>query len=147
MGYPTLAAALMLAGVSTNAATANAHSVDVEMKAMDTNGDGKLTPDEHAAGARRMFEKMDLNTDKKVTAAEMEAAHERVTGRKAAAGEMSATDKIKAVDADRDGFLTAEEHTAGAKAMFERMDSNRDGFLTKDELAAGHAKLMPKTAR
>jgi hypothetical protein len=68
----------------------------------------------------------------------MDAAHERITGRKAKTTELSAAAKIKAVDTDGDGVLSAEEHAAGSKRMFEKMDGN------KDELAAGHAKMMPK---
>ena len=83
-----------------------------------------------------MFETMDGNKDGKVTAAEMEAAHQRITGRKATKSDMSAADKIKVVDTNGDGVLTAEEHAAGSRAMFEKMDTNKDGFLTKDELAA-----------
>jgi hypothetical protein len=60
---------------------------------------------------------------------------------------MSAADKIKAVDSNGDGALTAAEHEAGAKKMFAKMDSNKDGFLSKAELTEGHAKLMPKTAK
>jgi len=58
--------------------------------------------------------------------------------------EMSSADKIKAIDSDHDGVLTAEEHAAGSKTMFEKMDTDKDGYLTKAELEAGHAKLMGK---
>ena len=49
-----------------------------EFKAMDANRDGKVSREEHAAGARGMFEKMDANKDGKVTAAEMDAAHRAI---------------------------------------------------------------------
>ena len=48
------------------------------------------------------------------------------------------------MDADGDGVLTAQEHEAGSRAMFERMDRNQDGRLTRAEYDAGHAKLMAK---
>jgi Ca2+-binding EF-hand superfamily protein len=121
--------------------------VDKEFKAMDSNGDGKISADEHAAGAKKMFDTMDANQDGKVTAAEMDAAQEKVTGKKAGATDMSAADKIKAIDSNSDGTLSAQEHAAGSKAMFEKMDTNKDGFLSKDELAAGHAKMMGKSAK
>jgi Ca2+-binding EF-hand superfamily protein len=60
---------------------------------------------------------------------------------------MSAADKIKVVDADGDGVLTAEEHRAGSRKMFEQMDTDKDGFVSRAELAAGHARAMPKTPR
>ncbi len=87
---------------------------------------------------------MDANKDGKVTAAEMQATHQRVTGSKAKKSDMTAADKIRVVDTDGDGTLTAEEHAAGSRSMFEKMDTNKDGFLTKDELVAGHARIMKK---
>jgi Ca2+-binding EF-hand superfamily protein len=114
---------------------------------MDSDGDGKISADEHAAGAKKMFEMMDADKDGKVNAAEMEAAHEKVAGEKAKKGEkgeMSAAAKIKVIDTNADGVLTAAEHAAGSKTMFEKMDANKDGYLSKAELSAGHAKMMPK---
>ena len=140
-----LAGAFVLAvagSVGANqAGTATRSTIETEMKAMDTNGDGKISPEEHAAGARRMFEAMDANKDGKVTAAEMDAAHERVTGQKAVKGEILASEKIKAIDTDGDGILTAEEHAAGAKKMFATMDANKDGKVTAAEMDAAHEKV------
>jgi len=127
--------------------TSKPHGADTEFKAMDTNGDGKVSSEEHAAAAKKMFETMDANKDGKVTAAEMEASRQKITGKKPGAGEMSAAEKIKAVDTNGDGILTAEEHAAGSRMMFSRMDTNRDGFLSKAELEAGHVKLMAKQTR
>jgi Ca2+-binding EF-hand superfamily protein len=120
---------------------------DHQFGMMDTDGDGKISADEHAAGAKKMFEAMDADKDGKVTAVEMEAAHQKVAGEKAKKSDMSAADKIKMVDTNADGVLSAEEHVAGAKTMFEKMDTNKDGFLSKTELAAGHAKMMHKPAK
>jgi Ca2+-binding EF-hand superfamily protein len=113
-------------------------------KSMDTNGDGKISPDEHAAGAKKMFEMMDANKDGKVTADEMTAAHEKMMGKKAGATEMSAADKIKVMDTNGDGVLSADEHAAGAKLMFDKMDTDKDGFLSPAEVTAGHSKMMKK---
>ena len=117
---------------------------DAEFTTMDTNKDGKVSAEEHAAAAKKMFGTMDANRDGKVTAAEMDAAHQRVTGKKAKKTDMSSADKIKVIDTDGDGILSAEEHAAGSRAMFEKLDTDKDGFLTKDELAAGHAQMMKK---
>ena len=122
-------------------------AADAEFRTMDTNKDGKVSADEHAAASKKMFDTMDANRDGKVTAAEMDAAHQRVTGKKAGKSDMSAADKIKVIDSDGDRILTAEEHAAGSRAMFEKMDTDKDGFLTKVELAAGHASMMKKPAR
>jgi Ca2+-binding EF-hand superfamily protein len=116
---------------------------------MDTNGDGKISAEEHAAGAKKMFQTMDADNDSKVTAAEMDAAHEKITGKPKSVAhghEMSAADKIKMIDSNHDGVLSADEHEAGSKTMFEKMDTDKDGFVTKAEMEAGHAKMMSKSA-
>lgn len=115
-----------------------------EFKAMDTNRDAKVSREEHAAGARSMFEKMDANRDGKVTAAEMEAAHRAIAGGDAGKDQLSAAEKIKAVDQDGDGVLTTAEHAHASRAMFDKMDANLDGALTPEEMAAGHAAMLKK---
>lgn len=136
-----LAGGLLLTG-AVFANDAMAKSPDAEFAAMDTNRDGKVSPDEHAAGAKRMFDIMDANHDGKVTADEMSAAHRSVTGTKPMAGEMSASEKIQKLDTDGDGVLTAAEHATGAASMFQKMDTDHDGSLSKAELAAGQAMKM-----
>lgn len=116
--------------------------IDKQFSAMDTDHDGKVSAAEHAAGAKAMFEKMDANHDGKVTAAEMTAAHAAITGQAAKKSDMPAADKIKAIDTDGDGVLSADEHAKGSAAMFAKMDTNKDGFLSKEEMAAGHAAMM-----
>ena len=87
-----------------------------------------------------MFEAMDANHDGKVTADEMTAAQPKVGSKSG----MSSADKIKAIDTNGDGVLSAEEHVAGSTMMFEKMDKNRDGQLTKGEFTAGHKQLMAR---
>jgi Ca2+-binding EF-hand superfamily protein len=119
---------------------------DHQFAMMDADNDGKISADEHAAGARKMFDMMDADKDGKVTAKEMEAAHHEVTGAQARKSDMSAADKIKMIDTNGDGIVSADEHVAGAKKMFDMMDTNKDGFLSKAELAAGH-KMMHKESK
>ena len=38
------------------------------------------------------------------------------------------------MDTNHDGKISAAEHAAGAKAMFEKMDANKDGFVTLQEM-------------
>jgi Ca2+-binding EF-hand superfamily protein len=57
---------------------------------------------------------------------------------------MTAAEKIKIVDTNGDGVLTADEHAAAAISMFEKMDVDHDGYLTKAELKVGHEKYMHK---
>lgn len=124
-----------------------ANDAETKFESMDTNGDGKISPDEHAAAATRMFDKMDTNKDGKVTAAEMTAAHQQIAGKKAEKGELSATDKIKKFDTNGDGVLTADEFDAAAHLMFEIMDTDHDSYLTSTELKAGQQKHMHKPAK
>ena len=141
-----LVGGVMLASLAF-AAGPKAAKPGAEFTAMDTNKDGKVSADEHVGASRKMFVTMDANADGKVTAAEMDAAYQRVTGKKAKKTDMSSADKIKVIDTDGDGILTAGEHAAGSRAMFEKMDTNKDGFLTKHEIATGHAQMMKKPSR
>jgi Ca2+-binding EF-hand superfamily protein len=143
-GFAFSAAGVVGFALLPSAAFAN--SPDTRFESMDANGDGTISPDEHAAAASAMFEKMDTNADGKVTAAEMTAAHQNMTGKKAGKGELTAAEKIKIVDTNGDGVLTADEHAAAAKTMFDKMDTDHDGHLTKAELKAGHQKYLNKAA-
>jgi Ca2+-binding EF-hand superfamily protein len=140
----TIACGLALSSIAFAADQASPNAADAQFKAMDANGDGRLSPAEHARGAKKMFDMMDANKDGKVTATEMDAAHEKVTGKKAGDEELSSAEKIKVVDKDGDGILTAGEHASGSKSMFNRMDADKDGFLSNAELAAGHARMLHK---
>jgi Ca2+-binding EF-hand superfamily protein len=143
----TIIGGLALSSSAFAANQSKDNSVDAEFKSMDINGDGRISPEEHAAGAKKMFDTMDANRDGKVTAEEMDAAQEKMTGKKAAKAAMSSAEKIKVIDANGDGMLSADEHATGSKTMFEKMDTNKDGFVDKAELAAGHAKMMPKGSK
>jgi Ca2+-binding EF-hand superfamily protein len=48
-----------------------------KIKMLDTDGDGVLTSEEHAAGARSMFDKMDADKDGFLTKAELKAGHDK----------------------------------------------------------------------
>jgi hypothetical protein len=87
---------------------------------------------------------MDANRDASVTAGEMDAAQYKITGRPATVHDLSSADKIKAIDGNGDGLLSAAEHAAGSRKMFDAMDANHDGVLTQDEFDAGHARLLEK---
>ncbi|HEY0707772.1 MAG TPA: EF-hand domain-containing protein [Polyangia bacterium] len=128
---------------------------------MDTSKDGKVTAEEMEAaqgpmgmgkGAGKMGKTMDTNmadktvpptADKPVTEKGPDSARMPHRG---GGHMMTASETIKVVDTDGDGVLTAQEHEAGAKSMFEKMDADKDGNLTKSEMMAGHNKLMTKPA-
>jgi Ca2+-binding EF-hand superfamily protein len=119
--------------------------VEAEMRIMDANKDGKISATEHAAGAQEMFKAMDANQDNRVTAEEMDASQTSLKSQDAAhhkGKELSSAEKIKVIDANGDGALTAQEHAMGSKKMFGKMDMDKDGNLTSAEITAGHKQLM-----
>jgi hypothetical protein len=48
------------------------------------------------------------------------------------------------IDGNGDGKLSAGEHSAGSRAMFENMDTDKDGSLSQAENEAGHKAMMKK---
>jgi Ca2+-binding EF-hand superfamily protein len=140
------AAAIALGLVSAHALGADESmpksSAEAEMKIMDTNHDGKITAMEHTVGAKKMFEMMDSNENGMVTPAEMDVSHRKMMGAHGPKPEMSSAEKIKVVDKDQDGELSAEEHFTASREMFDRMDSDGDRALTQAEIQAGHDRMM-----
>jgi Ca2+-binding EF-hand superfamily protein len=133
--------ALGVAGVCAVALPRTAFAdQEPSFESMDTNGDGRLSRDENAAVAARMFATMDTNGDRKVTATEMAAAYQTTTGEKMAKGAATAAEIIKTIDTNRDGVLSADEHAAVARSMFSSMDTNHDGYLSKAEALGGPAR-------
>ena len=53
-------------------------------------------------------------------------------------------DMMKAVDTDHDGKISATEHAAHAKAMFDKIDANHDGIVDKAEMDAGMKMMHEK---
>lgn len=130
--------------VATSAAAAGTESAEAEILAMDKNGDSLLTAAEHAAGARAMFSAMDTNQDARVTAAEMDAFAAKRTVHERDPNVMTSAEKIKTIDGNGDGTLSADEHREGSARMFDTMDTNHDGMLDRAELATGHANMLKR---
>jgi Ca2+-binding EF-hand superfamily protein len=133
---------------SVRAARAAGGDPDMAFEKIDQNSDGKISPDEFAAAHKAKFTKMDTNGDGKLSVDEMltaEEHHEKMTGKapSKAMTEMM-TEKIKKMDTNGDGFLSEEEFMAGSKTMFDKMDTNHDGYLSKAEFKAGHEKMKAK---
>ena len=131
---------------------------DDKFKMMDSNNDGMVSAQEHAAGVQARFNKMDANHDGNVTAAEMDAGHKmmmkddkgmrghdmsgKAMGSTGMGHGMSSADMMKKIDSNGDGMLSTAEHAAGAQAMFDKMDANHDGNVTAAEMDTGHAAMM-----
>lgn len=103
--------------------------IEVEFKALDADGDGKLTKAEAdaARGKPMLLLMADANKDGVVTKEELAKAF---TGRR---GQIS--DRVfEALDADKDGKISAAEWQASGERRFARLDRNKDGAVTADEL-------------
>jgi hypothetical protein len=50
-------------------------------------------------------------------------------------------DMMGKMDSNADGRISAEEHAAGAQAMFKAANADHDGFVTAAEMKAGHAAM------
>ncbi|MFO8083794.1 MAG: EF-hand domain-containing protein [Desulfobacterales bacterium] len=48
-------------------------------------------------------------------------------------GHMKGEQNFDAMDTDKDGKISKEEHMVKAKERFEAMDTDNDGFLTREE--------------
>lgn len=138
----TVLVMFVISSIVCSAEQSQRDATEAQFNAMDTNRDGHLSPDEHAAGAKKVFDTMDADKDGIVTSSEMDEAHEKLTGHKPGTSGLSSEEKIRVVDTNVDGILTAEEHAAGSRRMFQKMDTDKDGVLSRAELATGHANML-----
>lgn len=118
---------------------------DKHFKMMDVNADGKISRAEHTTGAKQMFAQCDANRDGIVTAAEMDTAM-AAKGEKHAKNDKTSAEKIRMIDENGDGQLTAAEHAAGTEKIFAQMDKDGDGFLSKSECDEGEKMLKKDKA-
>jgi Ca2+-binding EF-hand superfamily protein len=120
---------------------------------MDKDGDGIVTAEEMSAAHKDMpsarAQSPDTHTadSGRLPQADPAARTSDAEGRSVqsdAAGksDRASASKIKEIDTDQDGTLSAAEHEAGARKMFDRMDKDHDGKLSAAELQAGHDRMM-----
>lgn len=77
-----------------------------QFRGMDADGDGVVTRAEAQATAVKMFEKLDVNNDGKIDAADREA---RMTERR--------TERFEELDTNKDGSISKAEFMAGKSRM------------------------------
>ncbi|MFC6646206.1 EF-hand domain-containing protein [Granulicella cerasi] len=120
-------------------AGASAEDLVKQLMLLDKNGDGVLTADELPARMQNLMERADANKDGKITPDEIRAmarkqgmpAGRTEPGR---AGGMFRMDPIlAALDLNHDGILEADEIAAAPKSLLT-LDKNADGQLTPDEI-------------
>lgn len=111
---------------------AQASQIELLMRMLDTDGDGRISRDEHLAKVHGMFERMDGDRDGQVTVEEMDAVRSELHGE----GRTSSQVELSKVDSDGNNTLSAEEHSKSTQVEFERMDRDHDGYLTVSELEA-----------
>ena len=121
----------------------NAH-LDERFKRADKNNDGVISKDElkqmreakdgkKGDFKQKMRGKLDLNGDGTVDDAEKAEARETFKARKTGQKERYNAFKETKRDANGDGFISREEHTAASINMFKFLDANDDGVLTEGE--------------
>jgi len=126
----------------------------------DTNGDGKIGPDEQKGMPEAIWRRWDLNGDGVVGADELEKAFSTSRpgrlvapdlrrpggGARNPRAELFRRDPaaiIKALDQDEDGKLSAEE-LGIQKRMFDRIDRDGDGRVTREEIEAAKESLLTR---
>lgn len=95
---------------------------------MDRDGDGRVSPVEHASDASAQFDDMDADNNYHVSAEEMEGGSGASTASNAN-GAMGA-----APDPNNNGEISKSEAEANAERDFQARDANRDGTLDVEEL-------------
>lgn len=136
--FPCLLASALLVALVAPAAWARG---DDMFKLMDGNNDGRISTQEHDAGAAAMFARMDANHDGMLDAGEMGPRMRHAGGMHGGGmhGEgMHGGGWMARMDGNHDGVITAAEHAAAAQAMFNEMDADHDGRLVAAERQAGH---------
>lgn len=54
-------------------------------------------------------------------------------------GAFAGDDKMRTMDVNKDGMISAAEHTAGAQSMFGKLDADGDGRVTAAEMDAAQS--------
>jgi Ca2+-binding EF-hand superfamily protein len=128
-----------------------AGSTGAKFKQMDTDSDGHISREEHAAVALAAFDKLDANRDGVVTATELAGNQEPRAGKPRSTETKSAgtsllppTSPLSRADQNGDGQITRAEQQADADLVFVAIDSNKDGVINESELEAAPTPIKAR---
>ena len=156
-----LAAALASASFMTVALVGPTAAQTAPAARGDANGDGVLSRDEAMAQADARFDRLDTNKDGKLTPDEM-PSHRPMGGADAAPPPPPPADgasppppagpggrgfggrMFARLDTNGDGVIDREEYRALAAQRFDRMDTNKDGKVTAEERQAMRQAMRDK---
>lgn len=115
------------------------------LERVDANGDGNITIAELEAQKTERFSSADTNGDNLMSFDEFEAQIEADKDRREAERNQR---RFERLDANSDGFVTAEEHAAAGdermQRRFDRVDTNGDGMISSEEREAAKATMKDR---
>lgn len=120
---------------------AGAMMMIMDFDKIDTNKDGKITPDEIAAFHKARATEADTNADGVISAEELVAFGEKMAAERKLQRAQTMIDRM---DVNKDGKLQVDEMKAPADAgtkMFARIDTDGDGAISKAEVDAAKARF------
>ena len=127
-----------LSSAPVRAAAQAEATTDARFTELDRDNNDTLSLDEYAAEARAGFDAIDVDHNRNITVAEMDAADAQSDG------EMSSAQKIALRDENKDGILSVDEHMAAIEAQFEVVDVNADGGIDVSELKSDVPVRVPQ---
>lgn len=112
------------------------------LMAADANHDGIITRQEAIAAADRRFDAIDTDRDGKISPDEMSAYRQEMATRRGGdmpvrppGGPRHALGMGRKADPNGDGVVTRDEYRARQLERFDRMDANHDGRIDQTEIA------------
>lgn len=112
-----------------------------QVKAIDTDGNGKLSLEESLESSKQRFAKVDANGDGKLEEQELKPVLAALAKQFPAIAK-TIPRELKATDTNGDHVLSMEEAIEKQKKDFERADADGDGQLDSEELMRALVRLF-----